>query len=260
MSNFKIAQAFENKKPFICYFMAGDTTIENSKKYILSAVKAGAGIIEIGIPFSDPIAEGEVIQRSSKRALDNGTKLTDVFELANSLKSEVNIPILFMTYINPVFVYGYEKFCKKCVEIGVSGLIIPDMPFEEQLEINDIANKYKIDIITLVAPTSNDRIQKIAKNSKGFIYLVSSLGVTGMRTEVNKNLAQVVKDIKKVTTTPVAVGFGVSTPIQAKEYSKYSDGVIVGSAITRIIEENTDSELCSKKIEQFVSEMVKAIN
>jgi len=231
----RIKDAFRNKKAFIAYLMAGDPNLAVSAEYILTAQEAGADLIEIGIPFSDPIAEGEVIQAASARALATGTRLDGVFEMVASIKNQMRIPMVFMTYLNPVFVYGYDRFFAKCTEIGICGVIIPDLPFEEQSEAKSVAVKYGIEIITLVAPTSEKRIARIAKEAEGFIYLVSSMGVTGVRSEITIDLSMIVSKIRKYTDVPIAIGFGISTPEQAEHYSSIADGAIVGSAIVRII-------------------------
>ena len=231
----RIKDAFLDKKAFIAYLMAGDPNLTVSAEYILTAQDAGADMVEIGIPFSDPIAEGEVIQASSMRALTAGTRLDGVFNMVASIKSKMRVPMVFMTYLNPVFVYGYERFFAKCAEIEICGLIIPDLPFEEQGEVKMVAGKHGVEIVTLIAPTSEKRIARIAGGAEGFIYLVSSMGVTGVRNEITTDLSVTVSEIRKHTAIPVAVGFGISTSEQAKYYSTIADGVIVGSAIVRII-------------------------
>ena len=231
----RISDAFRNKKAFVAYLMAGDPDLVTSAEYILTAQKAGADLIEIGIPFSDPVAEGEVIEAAGLRALAAGTGLDGVFNMVESIKDQMHIPIVFMTYLNPVYVYGYERFFAKCADIGICGIIIPDMPFEEQDEAKEIAKKYEVDVVTLVAPTSEQRIKEIAVHAEGFIYLVSSLGVTGVRSEITTDLSSIVAEIRKSTDIPVAIGFGISTPEQAAYYSVVADGVIVGSAIVNII-------------------------
>jgi len=232
---YKISDAFNNKKPLICYIMAGDPNLDTSAGYILTAQEAGAGMIEIGIPFSDPIAEGEAIQAAALRALNAGTRLDGVFDMVASIKDKMRIPMVFMTYLNPVFVFGYDRFFARCARIGVCGVIIPDLPFEEQDEAKDVAVKYGVEVVTLVAPTSINRIAKIARSAEGFIYLVSSMGVTGVRSEISTDLPVIVSEIKKITDVPIAVGFGISTPEQASYYANIADGVIVGSAIVNII-------------------------
>ena len=234
----RIKDSFLNKKAFIAYLMAGDPDLASSAEHILTAQEAGADLIEIGIPFSDPIAEGEVIQAASMRALAAGTRLDGVFDMVASIKDQMRVPLVFMTYLNPVFVYGYDRFFAKCTELGVAGVIIPDLPFEEQAEAKAEAAKYGIEVITLVAPTSQKRIARIAQDAEGFIYLVSSMGVTGVRSEITTDLSVIVSEIKKYTDIPVAIGFGISTPEQAKFYSGIADGFIVGSAIVRIIGEH----------------------
>ena len=231
----KIKDAFQNKKAFIAYLMAGDTNLTVSAEYILTAQDAGADMVEIGIPFSDPIAEGEVIQAASMRALSSGTRLDGVFDMLASIKDKMRIPLVCMTYLNPVFVYGYDRFFAKCAEIGICGAIIPDLPFEEQGEAKAVSVKHGIEIVTLVAPTSEKRISRIAVNAEGFVYLVSSMGVTGVRGEITAELPAIISEIKKYTDIPVAIGFGIGSPEQAKHYSVIADGVIVGSAIVRII-------------------------
>lgn len=231
----KIAEAFKNKKAFVAYLMAGDPDLATSAEYILTAQRAGADLIEIGIPFSDPIAEGEVIQQASIRALSAGTRLDGVFDMVASIKDKMHVPMVFMTYLNPVFVYGYDRFFARCVEIGISGIIIPDMPYEEQGEAKAVAQKYGVEVVTLVAPTSVARTAEIARNAEGFIYLVSSMGVTGVRKQITTDLSGILADIRQSTNIPAAVGFGISTPEQAAAYAKQADGVIVGSAIVRII-------------------------
>ena len=230
-----IKDAFKNKKAFIAYLMAGDPDLATSAEYILTAQDAGADMIEIGIPFSDPIAEGEVIEAAAIRALASGARLDGVFDMVASVKNRMQIPMVFMTYLNPVYVYGYEKFFARCADVGICGIIIPDMPFEEQEEAKAFAKKYKVEVVTLIAPTSKQRIEKIACNAEGFLYLVSSMGVTGVRSEIAPDLSAVIAEVRKLTDIPVAIGFGISTPMQAAHYAAIADGVIVGSAIVKII-------------------------
>jgi len=253
----KIAEAFKNGKAFVAYLMAGDPDLETSAEYILTAQDAGADLIEIGIPFSDPIAEGEVIQDASLRALKAGTRLDGVFNMTASLKGKMKIPLVFMTYLNPVFVYGYDKFFAACAGIGVSGVIIPDMPFEEQAEAKGFAQKHGVEIVTLVAPTSASRMTEIASNAEGFIYLVSSMGVTGVRSEITTDIPAMVAELKKTAEVPVAVGFGISTPEQAAEIAADADGVIVGSAIVKIIERY--GAKASAELFRYVKQMKDAL-
>ena len=253
----RIKDAFQNKKAFIAYIMAGDPTLEASAEYILTAQEAGADMIEIGIPFSDPVAEGEVIQAASIRAIESGARLDGVFDMAASIKDKMRIPMVFMTYLNPVFVYGYDRFFAKCAEIGICGVIIPDLPFEEQDEAKILAAKHGIEVVTLVAPTSKNRIARIAENAEGFIYLVSSMGVTGVRSEIAVDLSEIISEIRKHSNIPVAVGFGISTPEQAMHYSDIADGVIVGSAIVRIIGENGAE--AQRALYEYISEMKQSM-
>jgi len=249
----RIKDAFHNKKAFIAYLMAGDPNLAASAEYILTAQEAGADMVEIGIPFSDPIAEGEVIQAAGIRALAAGTRLDGVFDMVASIKDKMRIPMVFMTYLNPVFVYGYDRFFTKCAEIGICGIIIPDLPFEEQDEAKTAVVKHGIEIVTLVAPTSEKRIAQIAGNAEGFIYMVSSMGVTGVRSEITTDLSTIISEIKKYTDVPVAVGFGISTPEQARYFSKTADGIIVGSALVRIIGQH--GENAKDALYEYIQEM-----
>ncbi|MBE6499797.1 MAG: tryptophan synthase subunit alpha [Methanobrevibacter thaueri] len=254
----KIKEAFKNDTAFIGFITAGDPTIEKTVEFILAMDEAGCDLIEIGIPFSDPMAEGVVIQEANVRALKHNTTTDDVFEIVKRVRQKTNTPLVFLTYINPVFFYGYEKFFKKCNELGVDGIISPDLPYEEKAEIQDIASKNDVDVISLIAPTSKQRIQKIASDASGFIYVVSSLGVTGMRSEIKTDLNSILEDIREVTDLPLAVGFGINTPQQASNIGKIADGVIVGSAIVKIIEEH--GENATEHIKEYVSTMKKASN
>lgn len=235
MSN--IRKAFENGKAFIPFITCGDPDTETTAKVVRSAVEAGADLIELGIPFSDPTAEGPVIQGANIRALAGGITTDKVFDLVADLRRDVTIPLVFMTYANVVFSYGAERFMKRCSETGIDGIILPDVPFEEKSEFEDIAKQYGIDMISLIAPTSADRVAMIAKEAQGFIYIVSSLGVTGVRNEISTDISHITEVIRQNTDVPCAVGFGISKPEQAKKMAGISDGAIVGSAIIRIIEQ-----------------------
>ena len=255
MSN--ISKAFKNTKAFIPFLTGGDPTIDKTEEYIYKTVEAGADIIEIGIPFSDPIAEGPVIQEANIRALKNGATPERIFEMVERVRTKTQVPIVFLTYLNPVFNYGYDKFFARCKKAGVDGIIIPDMPFEEKGELAEEAKKNGVDIISLIAPTSADRIQMIAKDAQGYVYVVSSLGVTGMRSEIKTDLKSIIDLVKQATDVPAAVGFGINTPEQAAEISKISDGVIVGSAIVKIIEKY--GENAANEVYNYVKEMKNAI-
>lgn len=256
MSNIK--EAFKNGKAFIGFLTGGDPDIETTKKCIEAMYEAGADLLEIGIPFSDPIAEGVVIQGANVRALKCHTCLDDIFNLVDEIRQTISIPIVFLTYINPVFNYGYENFFKKCRNTGVDGIIIPDLPFEEKGEIKDIAETYGVDLISLIAPTSNERIKMIASEAKGFVYVVSSMGVTGVRSEITTDLTSIVNLVKENTDVPVAIGFGINTTEQAKHFSLIADGVIVGSAIVKIIEKYGKD--APEHVYDYVKEMKDAIS
>jgi len=238
----KIKNAFaNNNKAFIAFLTAGDPSIEKTEEFIYKLIEGGADLIEIGIPFSDPIAEGPVIQSANVRSLSGGTRIKNIFELVERVRKNTQIPLVFLTYMNTVFRYGISEFFRKCSETGIDGIIIPDLPFEEKSEIKESANKYGVDIISLIAPTSEDRIKLIAQESEGFVYIVSSMGVTGMRSEIKTDLESITESVKKYTDNPVAIGFGINSPEQAEKYSKIADGVIVGSAIVKIIEKYGDN-------------------
>ncbi|MDD3521010.1 MAG: tryptophan synthase subunit alpha [Actinomycetota bacterium] len=231
----KITEAFKKNKAFIAFITGGDPDIETTEKLIIAMAKAGTDLIEIGIPFSDPVAEGIIIQDADERALKAGCTTDKLFEMVKRVRKKTGIPLLFMTYINPVFTYGKERFAKKCAECGINGIIIPDMPFEERYELLEEFNTNNIDLISMVAPTSEERIEVIAREAKGFIYCVSSLGVTGVRDIITTDMGKMIKKIREVTDTPCAIGFGISTPEQASVMANLSDGVIVGSAIVKVI-------------------------
>ena len=231
----KIKNAFANGKAFIPFITCGDPDLETTKTIVLSAVRAGADLIELGIPFSDPTAEGPVIQEANVRALSGGVTTDKIFDLVRELRQEISIPMVFMTYANVVFSYDAEKFIKTCSEIGIDGLILPDIPYEEKAEFDPLCKKYGVDLISLIAPTSHDRIAMIAKEASGFIYIVSSLGVTGTRSEITTDIEAMVTLIRQNSSVPCAVGFGISTPEQAARMAAASDGAIVGSAIIKLI-------------------------
>jgi tryptophan synthase alpha chain len=253
----KISEIFKNQKVLITYLTAGDPNLNKTAEYIITMSQSGADLIEIGIPFSDPTAEGEVIQSAMSRALLNNISIDDIFEMVKKVREEIETPLVFMTYINPVLSYGYDNFFKKCRQTGISAIIVPDMPYEEQNEIKEFTDKYDIAIITMIAPTSKERIAMLAKQANGFIYLVSSLGVTGVRSKITTNIGEIVSEIKKVTNTPVAIGFGISTPEQAKEITNQADGAIIGSAIVKLIAENKEN--ASPKLAEYVSKIKTAI-
>ncbi len=233
----KLKKVFDtpNGKAFIPFLTAGDPSAELSVEYILAMERAGADLIEIGIPFSDPTAEGVVIQDANLRALKGGMTTDGVFEIVRKVRERSQVPLAFMTYANPVFHYGYDRFFAKCEEMGVDAIIVPDLPFEEKEEMEGPADAHHVALISMIAPTSESRIQEIAREAKGFIYVVSSMGVTGVRSEIKTDLGAIVESIRKASDVPCAIGFGISTPEQAAAMAKVSDGVIVGSAIVKII-------------------------
>lgn len=247
------AKAFENGKAFIPFITCGDPDLETTAKIVREAVANGADLIELGIPFSDPTAEGPVIQGANIRALKGGVTTDKVFDLVRELRKDVTVPMVFMTYSNVVFSYGADKFILTCKEIGINGLILPDLPYEEKEEFLPQCKKYGVDLISLIAPTSENRIAMIAKEADGFIYLVSSLGVTGTRSEISTDLKSIVDVIRQNTSVPCAIGFGISTPEQAKKMADIADGAIVGSAIIKIIEQY------GKDAPKYVGEYVKSM-
>ena len=253
----KVSDAFKNGKAFIGFVTAGDPDLETSREIMIKMAQAGCNLIEIGIPFSDPIAEGPVIQEANLRSLSGSTTTDKVFALAEEVSAEVNIPLVFMTYLNVLFKYGYDKFLDNAKKSGISGVIVPDLPFEEKNELQSVAQKYDIDVISLIAPTSEQRIQMIAKEAQGFVYEVSSLGVTGVRSEIKTDLESITKAVKSATDIPVAIGFGISTPEQAKKYSAVADGVIVGSAIVKIIAQHGKN--APEEVYKYVKSMKDAI-
>ena len=232
----EIADAFSHGKAFVAFVTCGDPDLETTEAVIRSLVQNGTDLIELGIPFSDPTAEGPVIQAANTRALANGVTTDKIFDMVQRIRADVLIPMVFMTYANVVFSYGSERFIGRCAEIGIQGLILPDVPYEEREEFAPICKKHGLSLISMVAPTSEDRISMISKDAEGFIYVVSSLGVTGTRTEITTDLGSITSLIRKSTKTPCAIGFGISNPEQAKKMSAYADGVIVGSAIVRLLD------------------------
>ena len=255
----RIQKAFdEHKKLFIGFVTAGDPNLAVTKEIVLQMVAAGAGIVELGIPFSDPVAEGEVIQRADVRALAAGTTTDKIFALVKELRQETEVPLVFLTYANPIFTCGCEKFFAQCEESGVDGVIVPDIPFEEREELLPFSKPHGVEIISLIAPTSRDRIKMIAQKAEGYVYLVSSLGVTGVRRNITTDIPSIVKEIRKSTKVPVAVGFGIAEPAQAKAMAQVSDGAIVGSAIVKIVERY--GEASSAFVYDYVKQMVAAVN
>ena len=255
MSNIK--NAFKNKKAFIAFFTCGDPDLETTKKAIRSAVKNGADLIELGIPFSDPTAEGPVIQAANLRALKSGITTDKIFAFVRELRKDIDVPFVFMTYTNVVFSYGVEKFVSECQKSRIDGLILPDLPFEEKEEFDSVCKAYGIDLISLIAPTSHERIAMIAKEAEGFVYCVSSLGVTGTRSQITTDIGAMVHLVKAEKQIPCAVGFGISTPQQAAKMAEQSDGAIVGSAIVKLCARYGKD--CVPYVKEYVKSMKDAV-
>ena len=254
----RIQKAFENKKALIAFVTGGYPDIETTERLVPAMAAAGADLIEIGIPFSDPVAEGTVIQEADECALKGGCTTDKLFDMITRIREKTDIPLLFMTYINPIYVYGKERFLSKCAKCGIDGIIVPDMPFEEKDELAEACEIHGIDSISLIAPTSEERITMIAKEAKGFIYCVSSLGVTGVRTDIKTDIGDIVQKIREVTDVPCAIGFGISTPEQAGSFSKQSDGVIVGSAIIKLISQSGNKSV--NVVAEYIRKMRKGID
>ena len=253
----KIRHAFENGKAFIAFITCGDPDLATTAAAVRAAVANGADLIELGIPFSDPTAEGPVIQGANLRALRGGITTDQIFDFVKELRRDVKVPMVFMTYANVIFSYGADRFISTCKDIEIDGLIIPDLPFEEKEEFLPFCHQYDIDLVSLIAPTSENRIAMIAKEAEGFLYIVSSLGVTGMRSEIKTDLASMIKVVRENTDVPCAIGFGISTPEQAKKMADLSDGAIVGSAIIKLLE--TYGKDAPKYIGEYVKSMKDAI-
>ncbi len=257
--NNKLKQVFDtpNHKAFIGFLTAGDPTADCTVECILAMEKAGADLVEIGIPFSDPTAEGVVIQEANIRALKGGMTTDGTFDIVRRVREKSQIPLAFMTYANPVFHYGYDNFFRRCQELGVDAIILPDLPYEEKQEVETPANAHDVALISMIAPTSESRIRQIASEAKGFIYVVSSLGVTGVRNEIRTDLKAIVESIRNATDVPCAVGFGINTPEQAKAMAEVSDGAIVGSAIVKIIAQY--GEKAAPEVYRYVKSMKDAV-
>ncbi len=255
--NKKIAEAFENGKAFIPFVTCGDPSLEVTEQLVYAMAEAGADLIELGIPFSDPTAEGPVIQAANVRALAGGVTTDKIFDLVVRIRQKTDIPMVFMTYANVVYSYGTERFIAKAAEIGMNGLILPDVPFEEKGEFDSVCKAHGLDLISLIAPTSHERITRIAKEAEGFVYCVSSLGVTGMRSSITTDIGAMVSLVKAAKDIPCAVGFGISTPEQAGEMAAKSDGAIVGSAIVKLCEKYGAD--CVPHVKEYVAAMKEGV-
>lgn len=254
----RIEEAFQKHKAFIAFITVGDPDLETTERVVHAAVENGADLIELGIPFSDPTAEGPVIMEADEVALKAGTTTDKVFELTKKLRKTITVPMVYMTYANVVFSYGCEKFAQKAADAGMDGLILPDVPYEEKEEFTEVFDRYGLDLISMIAPTSEDRIAMIAKEAKGFIYMVSSLGVTGTRSEITTDISAMTDLVKKNSEVPCAVGFGISTPEQAARMAELSDGAIVGSAIIKIIAKY--GKEAAGPVGEYVKEMADAVH
>lgn len=254
----RIEEAFQKHKAFIAFITVGDPDLETTERVVHAAVENGADLIELGIPFSDPTAEGPVIMEADEVALKAGTTTDKVFELTKKLRETITVPMVYMTYANVVFSYGCEKVAQKAADAGIDGLILPDVPYEEKEEFTEVFDRYGLDLISMIAPTSEDRIAMIAKEAKGFIYMVSSLGVTGTRSEITTDISAMTDLVKKNSEVPCAVGFGISTPEQAARMAELSDGAIVGSAIIKIIAKY--GKEAAGPVGEYVKEMADAVH
>ena len=253
----KIQAAFNHGKAFIPFITCGDPNLQTTAAVVRAAVANGANLVELGIPFSDPTAEGVVIQAANLRALQGGVTTDKIFDLVRDLRRDVTVPMVFMTYANVVFSYGAEKFISTCAAIGIDGLILPDLPFEEKDEFLPLCRKFGVDLISLIAPTSENRIAMIAREAEGFVYIVSSLGVTGVLSEIKTDVASIVAAVRQNTNLPCAIGFGISTPAQAAKMASIADGAIVGSAIVKLLAQH--GEAAPKFIGEYVHAMKSAI-
>ena len=256
MSN-RIAEAFNKEKAFIPFITCGDPSLDVTEKLVYAMEEAGADLIELGIPFSDPTAEGPVIQAANVRALSGGVTTDKIFEMVQSIRKHTDIPLVFMTYANVVFSYGTKRFIKKASDLGMDGLILPDVPFEEKEEFDPVCRQYGLDFISLIAPTSHERIRMIAREAQGFLYCVSSLGVTGVRSSITTDIGGMVRLVKEEKDIPCAVGFGISTPQQAREMASCADGVIVGSAIVKLCGQYKED--CVSYVKEYVKSMKDAM-
>lgn len=252
-----IRKVFENNKAFIPFVTAGDPDLETTEKLLIAMSENGADIIEIGIPFSDPIAEGVAIQEADLRALANGTTTDKIFDMVKRIRPQIKCALAVMTYMNPIFAYGTDKFMSKCKDSGISAVIVPDTPYEEKDELEPYCNKYEVELISTIAPTSKDRIKMIAKDAQGFIFCIPSLGVTGVKSEIAYDVKEMVALVKSVKDIPVAVGYGCSTPEEIKNIDKSADGVIIGSTVVEIVAEHGKD--CVAPVVEYVKQMKEAL-
>lgn len=253
----RVEEVFKTGKAFISFVTAGDPSIEITEQLVLKMAEAGADLIELGIPFSDPVAEGPIIQEADYRALSGGVTTDKIFDMVERVRKVSSVPLAFMTYANPIFTYGTRRFMENCRKVGIDALIVPDVPFEEKIELKPYCDEYDITLISMIAPTSKERIRMIAKEAEGFIYCVSSMGVTGERKEIGNEVEEMIHLVKEVKDIPCAIGFGISTPEQAAKMAQISDGVIVGSAIVKIIAKYGNE--CIPYVENYVRSMKEVL-
>lgn len=253
----RIEKIFENQKAFIPFVTAGDPNLQVTEELVLRMAAAGADLIELGIPFSDPVAEGPIIQDADYRALAAGVTTDKIFDMVERIRDICDIPLAFMTYMNPIYTYGTERFMANCSKVGIDAIIVPDVPFDEREELKPYCDKYSITLISMIAPTSKERIKTIAIEAEGFIYCVSSMGVTGVRSEIGTGVEEMIKLVKEVKDIPCAIGFGISTPEQAAKMAEIADGVIVGSAIVKIVAQY--GKECVPYVEAYVRSIKGAI-
>ncbi|HHY80494.1 MAG TPA: tryptophan synthase subunit alpha [Thermoanaerobacter sp.] len=249
----------EGRKALITFITAGDPDIETTYDIVLALEEAGSDIIELGIPYSDPLADGPTIQASSQRALNKGVKIPDIMKIVEKIRLKSDIPLVYLVYYNSIFKYGIQKFLKESKDVGIDGLIIPDLPIEERKDISEEADKYDIYLIPLVAPTSKERIKLITQNGKGFVYCVSITGVTGAREDIETDIEEYMKMVSQYTNMPKAIGFGISTPEMAKKLKDFSDGIIVGSALVERIAKGYNKSEMLQEVKSFVSSLKEVL-
>lgn len=248
---------FKHKPGLVAYITCGDPTLETSRDVALAAIHAGADVIELGVPFSDPVADGPVIQRASERALRHGTNLNGVLEIAKEIREQSDAGLIIFSYMNPILQFGVEEFCRAALAAGVDGALVTDLPIEEAGEYLQAMKKHKLAPVFLAAPTSTDRrLRDVAKHSRGFIYAISRTGITGTRQELASDAKSLVGRLRGLSNLPIAVGFGVSTPEQFAEVGKFADAAVVGSAIVQRIEQNTGREAAA--VSEFLLSLMKA--
>lgn len=253
----RITEIFHDKKALITFVTGGDPHVAMTEQLILTMAAAGADLIEIGIPFSDPVAEGPVIQAADLRALTAGCTVDRLFDMVKHVRQKTNIPLVFMSYVNPIYKYGTDRFLQRCADSGIDGVIVPDVPWEEQEELRPLCHKHQITLISMLAPTSIGRIQQIATQAEGFLYCVSSLGVTGMRTSIDMSITKIPATVKQFTNLPCALGFGISSPEQVRQFSPHFDGIIVGSAIVNLVEQYGENAL--QPVADFTTSLKQAL-